>query len=118
MGGLRTGMSRFGALTETPGRRWRNSLSAGLQIVEDGCMAGQALYQWDYIAPFATVKAYVHGYGDRTAQTFSIVPFQYESASGLTQRVTLTQGSVKRHVDGTVARELWVKNETFWAVVV
>jgi hypothetical protein len=79
-------------------------------------MTAESIYQWDYVAPFATVGLYRHGYDDRTAQTFSAVPFQILAESGPTQHVTINQGIVKRHVDGTVAREVWIKNEGIWAL--
>jgi hypothetical protein len=74
-------------------------------------MSASKVYQWNYIAPGATVGVYVHGYGNNEATVYSAVvyPLQGDAYTPL-GKINLTQGIVVRHVDNTVAREAWVQN--------
>ena len=74
-------------------------------------MAAWKEYQWDYIAPGATVGVYVHGYANNQVTVYSAVVYALSGEAYYPLgKIDLTQGITARHVDETVAREAWVQN--------
>jgi hypothetical protein len=78
---------------------------------EENKMSAWKEYQWDYIAPGATVGVYDHGYANNDVTVYSAVVYALPGEAYYPLgRINLSQGIVARHVDGTVAREAWVQN--------
>lgn len=69
-------------------------------------------YKWDYIAPGATVGVYIHGYLDNEAVAYSAVVYGLRGEDYFLRfgSINLTQERVDRHIDGTIARTVWVQN--------
>jgi len=76
-------------------------------------MAVREEYYWNYIAPGATARLNIYGYGENDAVTYSVTPYEH---SGIPFgpdpfiSVTLTLEDVHRHPDGSVARTVSVRN--------
>ena len=75
-------------------------------------MAAGRVYRFDYIDPSATVGVYHHGYGIQDAVAYSAVVY-VENSNWPDVSIDMTQTRVNRHVDGTVARTVWVTNSSW-----
>jgi hypothetical protein len=76
-------------------------------------MAAQLVYTFRYIAPNAGSNIFIHGYSDRDAVNYSAVVYALPGdAYYPVGHINLTQGETFRHVDGTVARKVYVQNLT------
>jgi hypothetical protein len=76
-------------------------------------------YLWFGVNPGTTVGLYNHGWSDNEAGVWSAIGW-YDNAAPGTKKVELTvgQGRVYRHVDGTVARTGYVTNNSpDWAII-
>ena len=74
-------------------------------------MAAQLVYTFDYIAPYAGGNLFIHGYSDRNAVNYSAVVYALSGEAYYPAgHMNLTQGETFRHVDGTVARKVYVQN--------
>jgi hypothetical protein len=72
-------------------------------------VAARLIYRFDYIDPLATVGVYIHGYQTNEAVVYSAVVY-VENSYYPDVSIDMTQTRVNRHVDGTVARTVWVTN--------
>jgi hypothetical protein len=61
-----------------------------------------------------TVGLFIHGYGDSEFADYAIVPTLASNVpSGAVQvQAQLTDDVTSRHVDGTVARTIWIQNRS------
>lgn len=75
-------------------------------------MAARLRYRFDYIAPNGSASVFMHGYSNRQAVSYSAIVYA-GSGAGVpfpAGRINMTQGETYRHVDGTVARKVYVQN--------
>ena len=74
-------------------------------------MAAWREYRWDYIGPGAGVSVFIHGYSANEAVAYSAVvyPLQGDAYFPL-GHINMSDGEVFQHVDGTVARKIYVQN--------
>jgi len=75
-------------------------------------MPAALVFRFDYIAPNSGTSLFIHGYSNRMAANYSAVVYP-GSAPGVPfplGHITLTEGETYRHVDGTVARKLYIQN--------
>jgi hypothetical protein len=78
-------------------------------------MAANLIYNFSDIAPGSTVSLFIHGYGNRDAVTYCVVPYNVFTPGVLFPQghVTLTQGETFRWaVNGTVARKIYITNHS------
>jgi hypothetical protein len=68
-------------------------------------------YRWTYIGSGATVGVYLHGFSSDDFVVYCATPFK-GNRPGFVAKVELTTGPVQIHVDGTIARVAWVKNQS------
>jgi hypothetical protein len=74
-------------------------------------MAAQLVYTFDYIAPNAGSGLFIHGYSNRHAVNYSAVVYALSGEAYYPGgHMNLAQGETFRHVDGTVARKVYVQN--------
>jgi hypothetical protein len=76
-------------------------------------MAAVLEYQWDYIAPGATVSNFIHGYTQTDIGVYDAIPYNIGNigtAYSPLFDIKLTQGEVSIHVDGTYARTTYIQN--------
>jgi hypothetical protein len=74
-------------------------------------MSAWTEYRFGYIAPNASAGVYIHGYSNRQSVTYSAVVYALSGdAYYPLGKIKMTQDITVRHVDGTVAREIWVQN--------
>jgi hypothetical protein len=71
-------------------------------------MAASLAYRFDYIAAGASAGVFLHSYSDNEAVIYSAVV--YDNVSPHAGRINMTQGETFRHVDGTVARTVYIQN--------
>jgi hypothetical protein len=71
-------------------------------------MSTAIVYIWSAVRPGVTVGVYVHGYQNQDVAVFSTSLF--DTFSGGNFAINLTQGIMRKHVDGTPAKEAWVEN--------
>lgn len=72
-------------------------------------MAANLLYRIEYMAPNSSQGLFIHGYADNDFVAYSTVVY-FIGGPGAVGHVQLTQGETYRHVDGTVAHEIYVQN--------
>lgn len=72
------------------------------------------LFTWPSISPGETVGLFIHGYGTSDFAAYSIVPALHsnEPPGAETVQAQLTYGLTGVHVDGTIARTIYVQNQT------
>jgi hypothetical protein len=70
------------------------------------------LFRWEFIGADATVGLFVHGYGDDDYAGFMVKPTLRSNVppATVTVKAQLIEGETHRHVDGTVARTIFVHN--------
>jgi hypothetical protein len=76
-------------------------------------MAAVLEYQWDYIAPSATVGLFLHGFAATDHGVFDAIPYNIGNiGTAFTPSfdIKLTQGEASIHVDGTYARTTSIQN--------
>ncbi|NVE00698.1 hypothetical protein [Massilia sp. BJB1822] len=74
-------------------------------------MSAKLVYRFDYIAPKAEVAVFFHGLSDGfTSFSLRVFPGFGTGVSHPVGHVTLRQEEFYRHVDGTMARKLYVHN--------
>ena len=75
-------------------------------------MAANLAYRFDYIAPNGSTSVFLHGYSNNEAVNYSAVVYAGfgEGVPFPKGHATVTQGETFRHVDGTVARKVYVQN--------
>jgi hypothetical protein len=76
-------------------------------------MAAVLEYQWDYIAPGATVSLFLHGFSQADHGVFDAIPYNIGNIGTAVIPlfdIRLTQGEVSIHVDGTYARTTYIQN--------
>jgi len=74
-------------------------------------MAAQLVYRFNYIGPNSGNNVFIHGYSNRDAVNYSAVVYPLSGdAYYPLGHANLTQGETFRHVDGTVARKVYVQN--------
>jgi hypothetical protein len=70
-------------------------------------------YRFTYIAPNTGANVFIHGYAENAAVVYSARVYA-GSGPGVPNPVghaTISQGETFRHVDGTVARKVYVQNQ-------
>lgn len=75
-------------------------------------MAAKLVYRFDFIAPNGSNNVFIHGYSNNQAVNYSAVVYA-GSGPGVpfpAGHMNMTQGETFRHVDGTVARKVYVQN--------
>jgi len=76
-------------------------------------MGAARVYTWHGIAPNATVGIFVHGYDTKDVVAYSIVPY-YDAneppGAAPKKAAQMTEGETSIHVDGTIARTIFVEN--------
>jgi hypothetical protein len=76
-------------------------------------MAASRIYRFEFIAPGETGRVFIHGYSEKDAVNYSAVVSGIDVPqvlSGPLGHINITQGETFRHVDGTVARMVYVEN--------
>jgi hypothetical protein len=75
-------------------------------------MPAQRVYRWDYIAPAGSADVFIHGYSNKEAVTYSAVVWggYARDVPYPLGHIIMTQADTYRHVDGSVARKVYVKN--------
>lgn len=75
-------------------------------------MSAARVYRFDYIAPNGGNNVFIHGYSNNDAVSYSAVvyPGSGDGVPNPAGHMTMTQGETFRHVDGTVARKVYVQN--------
>jgi hypothetical protein len=75
-------------------------------------MVARIRFSWDYIAPNSTASVFMHGYTYRQAVSYSATVYGLpgDGVPFPASHIILTQGETFRHVDGTVARKVYVQN--------
>ncbi len=75
-------------------------------------MAAQLIYKWGHIEPNAGVSVLCWGYSDRRAVNYSAVVYTGSGPGVLFPQghILIGQGETFRHVDGTVARKVYIRN--------
>jgi hypothetical protein len=79
-------------------------------------MAVRKDYFFHSISPGVTASVFIHGYTTDEAVAYSVIPFENaRDPFGGTPflSVALSVGNTERHVDGTVARTVFVHNNAF-----
>lgn len=78
-------------------------------------MPAQEVYRFGYVAPGETTNIFIHNYSNKRAVAYSGVGegLQQPAGSPYPPQVhfTVSQGETYRHVDGTVARKVYVTNQ-------
>lgn len=74
----------------------------------------QKLYTWHFIDAHTTVGAFIHGYSDDQFVAYSIVPTlsSNEPPAAIQIQAGFSLQWTGRHVDGTVARLVYVTNDS------
>jgi hypothetical protein len=75
-------------------------------------MAADLVFRFDFIAPNSGNNVFIHGYSNNQAVNYSAVVYPGSGPGVLFPlgHVNMTQGETFRHVDGTVARKVYVQN--------
>ncbi len=75
-------------------------------------MPANLVFRFDYVAPNGSTSLFIHGYSNREAVNYSAVVYAGSGPGVLFPRghIKLTQGETFRHVDGTVARKVYIQN--------
>jgi hypothetical protein len=75
-------------------------------------MPANLVFRFDHIAPNSGTSLFIHGYSNKQAVNYSAVVYPGSGAGVLFPlgRINLTQGETFRHVDGTVARKVYIQN--------
>jgi hypothetical protein len=76
-------------------------------------VAARKEYFFQSIGPGVTAGVFIHGHATNEAVAYSVVPFENSRdpfGSPPVLDVALTVGDTQRHVDGTVARTVFVRN--------
>jgi hypothetical protein len=75
-------------------------------------MAARRIYRFDYIAPNASNSLFIHGYSDTQAVNYSAVVYAGfgDGVPFPLGHINITEGETYRHVDGTVARKVYIQN--------
>jgi hypothetical protein len=75
-------------------------------------MSARLVYQWGWIAPGATVGIYNHGWGNHEAISWSGIVYALSGdAYYPLGKIDVVRGATSRHVDGTIAHEVYVTNK-------
>ena len=72
-------------------------------------MAAWVVYRWDLIQANETVSVFIHPYADNETANYSAVVYGGYAPFDI-GHINITQGETFRHVDGTVARKVYVEN--------
>jgi hypothetical protein len=72
-------------------------------------MAALVEYRWDLIHANETVSVFIYGYADNDAVNYSAVVYGGYAPFDI-GHIKITQGETFRHVDGSVARTVYVEN--------
>jgi hypothetical protein len=72
------------------------------------------VFRWQRLVWDETVGLFIHGYGEDDYAGFMVKPrLSSNVPSGAVQvKAQLFEGETHRHVDGTVARTVWVQNKS------
>lgn len=72
------------------------------------------VFRWHQLVWNENVGVFIHGYGDDDYAAFMAKPrLNSNVPPGAVQvKAQLTEGETHRHVDGTVARTIWVQNKS------
>lgn len=75
-------------------------------------MSAALIYRFNYIAPNSEVHLFSHGWSVRQAVNFSIVVYAQrgEGVNYPMAHATIREGETYMHVDGTVARKVYIRN--------
>lgn len=75
-------------------------------------MAAQKVFGFPFIAANSSTSVFLHGYSNTQAVSYSAVVTGLSAPGVLNPaaHIILTQGETFRHVDGTVARKVYVQN--------
>jgi hypothetical protein len=75
-------------------------------------MPANKAFSFPFIAANSSTSVFLHGYSNNQAVSYSAVVTGLSAPGVLTPlaRVIVTQGETFRHVDGTVARKVYIQN--------
>lgn len=75
-------------------------------------MPANVVFRFDYVAPNSGTSVFIHGYSNREAVNYSAVVYPGSGPGVLFPlgHIKMTQGDTFRHVDGTVARKVYIQN--------
>jgi hypothetical protein len=83
-------------------------------------MPASVVYHWDYIRPDDWANVYIHGFSDNWAVVYSAVvyPITSDGPPPWGQIQVYGEEVVSRHVDGTIARRVYIHNVSINPVAV
>jgi hypothetical protein len=70
------------------------------------------LLSWTRLSPNETAGFFIHGYGEDDYAAFMVKPSLSSNVppAAVAVKAQLIEGETHRHVDGTVARSIFIKN--------
>ncbi len=74
-------------------------------------MSSNVVYRYFQFEPHSSRGLFIHGYSDTEAVDYCLVVARLGGAE-TGGPITITQGETYRHVDGTVARKVYIANPT------
>jgi hypothetical protein len=77
-------------------------------------MSADVVFTIDVLSPNESFDLFIHGYADREAVNFCIVPRLHsnEPPGAVQVKAQMTEGVTVRHVDGTVGHNVIVVNQS------
>ena len=75
-------------------------------------MSASVVFRFDYVAPNSSTSLFIHGYSTKEAVNYSAVVYPGSGPGVLFPlgHINLTQGDTYWHVNGTVARKVFIRN--------
>jgi len=77
-------------------------------------MSVSNLFHFNEIGPGQKVGLFVHGYTELDFSAYAIIPSLHANVppAAVTVTAQLSEGPTSRHVDGTVARTIFIENQS------